>query len=215
MNRTVLPQSRLGAIVRILLVGFLALLLILPLSGAAARPRGSFGGGGRSFGGSFGGGGGGSFGGGRSSGGSFGGGGGSFGGSSRSGGSFGGGSGSRSFGGGSFGRSGSFGGGGGIARSSSGGYTYNYGGRMAPVRGYGGFSSYSFYWGAPSWYYWTPFHPAFYWGPPVYMNGYYQPGGFSFGHLFISLIFFAFLFWLIIRLLTRGGGGGVRYTTYR
>jgi hypothetical protein len=124
------------------------------------------------------------------------------------------GSGSRAAGGGSFGRSGSFGTSGGITRSTSGGYSYNYGGRSYPARGYGGWGGYSYYWGSPAWYYYTPFHPAFYWSPPVYMNGYYQPGGFSFGHLLISLIFFAFVFWLIIRLISRGGGG-VRYTSYR
>jgi hypothetical protein len=198
-------------------------------------------GGGGSFGrsGSFGGGGffggsgsrpsgGGSFGSGRSSSGSFGGsGGGSFGSQSRSSsGSFGGGSGSfgsgRSYGsGGSFGRSGSFGGsgslsGGSYSRSTN---TYVYQGRSYPVAPYyggmGGFwAGYSLgWWSSPSWYWWTPFHPAFYVNRPyVGPNGMVYPGGFSWTHFFIGIIFFLFILWLIGKLFFRNRG--VRYTTY-
>ena len=87
------------------------------------------------------------------------------------------------------------------------------GGISAPVRGYGGFRSYSFYWGAPSWYYYTPFHPAFYFHPPIYVNGYYEPGGFNFLNMIVSLFVFVFLIWLIGRMFT--GGRRVRYTTYQ
>ena len=181
------------------LAGFLALALTLDISPSFAQR------GGRSGGGSFGGGrsfgGGGSFGGGRSS----------TGGSS----SFGSGrssTGGSSFGGGgsSFGRSGSFNRG--VSRSTTG---YNFTssrGVTAPVRGYGGFRSYSFYWGAPMWYYYTPFHPAFYFHAPMYSNGYYEPGGFNFLNSFISLLVFIFLIWLVIRLFSRSRGP--RYVTY-
>ena len=80
------------------------------------------------------------------------------------------------------------------------------------MRSYGGWGGYSYYWGSPAWYYWTPFHPAFYFNPPVYMNGYYEPGGFNFLHFLISIVFFLFIFWLIARLLF--GRRGVRYTSY-
>src|SRR5579862_9905590 len=141
----------------------------------AQRGRGSFGGGGHSFGG------GGGFGGGHS----FGGGGGSFGGSRPSGGgsfgshsSFGGGGGSfgRSSSGSSFSRSGGFGRSGSVSSSSMYRPSYSYSRPLftRPYYGsrynayyYGGWSDYSFYWGRPSWWYYTPFHPAFYWGAPV------------------------------------------------
>lgn len=220
---------------RFCLVCLLTLLLTFPLGVVNAQRRGgSFGGG--SFGGSrsFGGG---SFGGSRSSGGSFGGGsfggsrssgGGSFGGSSRSfgggsfgtsgtrsSGSFGSGSTSRSTGsGGSFGQSGSFGTQS-YTHSSSGygvGSTYGYRGSYYPTRSYGGWSDYSFYWGHPSWYYYTPFAPAFYYNPPVYVNGYMEPGGFNFLHFLLSMVFFVFLLWLVGKILF--GRKSVRYTTY-
>jgi hypothetical protein len=85
-------------------------------------------------------------------------------------------------------------------------------GIAAPVRGYRGFNSYSFYWGAPAWYYYTPFHPAFYFRPPVYVGGYYEPGGFNFLNFFLSIFIFIFLIWLVIRIFS--GGRGPRYTTY-
>ncbi len=116
---------------------------------------------------------------------------------------------------GSFSRSGSF-------NSSRGGispgYTrssniYSYGGVSAPIRGYSGFHS-SYYWGAPRWYYWTPFHPAWYYYPPVYSGGYYEPGGFHLFHFLLSIFLFFVFMAIIIRLFRGGGGGGVRYTTY-
>lgn len=218
------------------IVCFLAALLALNVDIVAAQRRGgSFGGGsfggrsgsfGRSSGGSFGGG---SFSRGRSSGSSFGGtrssggGGGLFGGGRSSSGSFGG---TRSSGSGSFGRSGSFGSSGyGRSTSVAPSYasrtpvrtgTYTYQGRAVPAHYYGGWSGYSFYWGAPMWYYWTPFHPAFYFSPPVYYGGTMYPGGFNWLHLFLGVVFFilflGFLLWLF------GSMGGrrkrIRYTTY-
>lgn len=205
---------------------FMAAVLLLPLDALAQRRGGSFGGGGRSFSSgrsSFGGFGGGST---RSSFGSgstrssFGSGStrGSFGGGSTRG-SFGGirsGSGSTRVGSGSFGSgTNRFGGprtftstqsrggspfaprGGTFSRS---GYSY-YGGyhyyNGLVIHSYGGWGS---YWFHPAWYYWTPFHPAFYYGSPVMVNGYYEPGGFSFMRMMIGVLFFIFIVWLISRL---------------
>lgn len=93
------------------------------------------------------------------------------------------------------------------------------GGIVAPVRGYGGFRSYSFYWGAPVWYYHTPFHPAFYFHPPVYVagpgGGYYQPGGFNFMNLILGIVLIGILGILFFVVILRGifrlfGGGGSR-----
>lgn len=198
-------------IARTLTVLTLATVLLSGAVGAFAQRGGgrSFGGGGggRSFGG-----GGGSFGGSRS----FGGGSGSAGGTR----SFGGSNGSSTrgglgSGGSSFGRSGSFNNSGGISRGySRSTNTYSSpGGISGPVRGYGGFRSYSFYWGAPAWYYYTPFHPAFYFHPPIYSGGYYESGGFNFMNLILSVLVFVFLIWLIARLFR--GGRGVRYVTYQ
>jgi hypothetical protein len=200
-----------------LLLAFTALLFTAPL--AMARP-GSFGGGfhGGSFGRSSG-----SFGGSRSYGGFFGGRSSSFSGTRSYGGSFGrsgsyGGTygGSRSYSsstrsyGGSFGRTGAFGRGPSYTHSSS----YIYRGHVYPAHYYGGWSDYSFYWGAPHWYYYLPFHPAFYYYPPyVGPGGYYYPGGFNWFHLFISLAVFGLILWFITRLIFRGFGG-TRYTSY-
>lgn len=178
----------------------------------APRGGGSFGGGGGR--GSFGGGGGG---------GSFGGGGRSFG-SGGGGGSFGGARSSSS--GGSFGRSGAMGGGG-YVRSSSvrpsyassrSLYTrpYYYGGGYYPAHYYGGWSHYSYYWGSPAWYFWTPFHPAFFYGPPVIYGGEMYPGDFLWSRLLIGILVWFFIIWLLVRLFRGGGGGGrVRFTSYR
>lgn len=191
---------------------------------------GSFGGG-RSFGGSFGGGsrssgsfGGGSFGGSsRSSGGSFGGGRSGFGSSSRSsGGSFGGSRSSSSSG--SFGRSGSFGGSGFTRSTSRPSYygqrpvstrTYYVGGVGYPGYSYGFWSGYSLGWamGAP-WYYYTPFSPYFYFHRPVMYEGALYPGGFNWLNFFISLLFFGFLIWLMVRIFSGGRGKRIRYTNY-
>ena len=222
-------------------VALLTLLLALDFGPSQAQRRGGGGGGsfggGRSSGGfgRSGGFGGGSFGGGRSSGGSFGGGSGGYSSSGRSSrGSFGGGSGGYSSGGRSssapgvnngatFGRKGSFGSSGIVSSTTTRpGYynrtplttsNYYYNGSYYPAYGYGGWGSrYSYAWGSPAWYYWTPFHPAFYYSPPVYYNGVVYPGGFSWTHLLLSLLFFAVVFWIVARLLFRRGG--VRYTTY-
>lgn len=204
-------------------------IMLTSLSPTWAYPRGSFGGGGRSFGG-------GGFGGGRSfGGGSFG--GGSFGGGrSFGGGSFGGGftrstpssvpSSSR-IGSSSFGRSGGFGNSGrinstSIAPPSYRGVPYTsrstvmFGGSYHPAYYYGGFGDYSYSWLHPAWYYWMPFHPAFYYNPPVYYGGGYYPGEFSFTRLIIGILLIWFIFWLLGRLFFGGGGSkNVRYTMYR
>lgn len=87
-----------------------------------------------------------------------------------------------------------------------------YGGGWVPAYHYGGWSAFSFYWGAPAWYYWTPFHPAFYWQAPVYYNGGVYPGGFDWFHLLLGLVFWVFIIWLISRIFFRKKG--VRYTSY-
>ena len=67
------------------------------------------------------------------------------------------------------------------------------------IHGYGGYGS---YWFHPAWYYWMPFHPAFFYGPPVMVNGYYEPGGFSFLRLILAICIFMVLFWIIARLFS-------------
>jgi uncharacterized membrane protein YhaH (DUF805 family) len=72
----------------------------------------------------------------------------------------------------------------------------NYNGVRTPVHSYGGGSAYSFYWNQPSWYYHTPFHPAYYYSPPVMYNGAVYPGAFSltrfiFGLFWLTLFVFA------------------------
>jgi hypothetical protein len=59
-----------------------------------------------------------------------------------------------------------------------------------------------------------PFHPAFYFGGPTYVadGGYYAPGGFSFIRLIFGLIFFAFVFWLVIKIFSGFGRRNIRYT---
>lgn len=197
VNRTL---NRTATVLKYVSTGLVALLLAFPVLPVNAQ-RGSFRGGGSSFG--------------RSSSG-FGGGGGGFGRSSSSG-SFGrsntgssfGNSPSRSSSSGSFGRSGTFGSQS-YTGSSSPVQSYSYGGRNYSAHYYGGYGD---YWYHPSWYYWMPFHPAFYYNAP-YMgsDGYYYPGGFSFMRLLEGLLVFAFVIWLISRIF--GGGKGVRYTTY-
>lgn len=221
--------------VALLLTALLAFDVSLALAqrGGFRGGGGSFGGGGRSFGGSFGGSrSSGSFGGSRSSGslggsprssgGSFGG-SGSVGGSSRSsGGSFGG---SRSSGNsGSFGRGGAFGGG--IRTTTSrpstfgqrpvSSRTYYVNGTPYIGHSFGFWSGYSLGWamGAP-WYYHTPFSPYFYFHRPVIYQGALYPGGFNWVNFFISLLFFGFLIWLVVRIFSGGGRGKrIRYTNY-
>ena len=201
--------ARLG--VACLLAGILAFSLNLNSVSAQRRGGGGFGGG--SFG--------------RSSGG-FGGGGGGFGGG---GGSFG--RGSSSYSGGSFGRSGGFeaavpaaarrevsdvpaaGAVSGAAAVSARKVTpARRGASRRHVSGtplYGG--GYSYYWGSPAWYYYTPFHPAFYYYPPyVGPDGAYYGGGFNFMHFLFSLLIFGGIIWLISKLFF--GRKGVRYTSY-
>jgi len=220
------------------------LIFALAMPIMAQRRGGSFGGGGRSFGGgSFGGGGGSrSFGGG------------SFGSRSSSSSSFGGGSprsssssfgrpstsssGSSSFGrsnSSSFGRTGSFGSSGRINStsinsrlpSSYSGYSYvpstriYYGGSYYPTYGYGGFwSGYSLGLISSPWTHWMPFSPAFYVDPPYYDGTAYYAGGFSFTRFLIGIVFIIVIFWIIgkiFRNLFGGGGGGrrVKYTVYK
>jgi len=47
-----------------------------------------------------------------------------------------------------------------------------------------------------------PFHPAFFYGAPVYVNGYYEPGGFSFFRLILAICIFMVLFWIIARIFS-------------
>ena len=88
------------------------------------------------------------------------------------------------------------------------------GGGYYPANYYGGWGDYSYYWMRPSWYYYTPFHPAFYYGAPVMYNGMYYPGSFSWGHLLISILFFVFIIWLLAKIFGGGGGRRVKYTSY-
>jgi len=181
-------RSRFKGVLQAILAGVIAIAVACPLLPAAAQRRS--GGGGGSF---------------SRSGSGFG--GGSF---NRSGSSFSGGSVGRgnvgSSSSGSFNRGGAFG-----SRSytgSSSGSSYFYGGRSAHY--YGGYGD---YWYHPAWYYWTPFHPAFYFGAPyIGSDGYYHPGGFSIIRLFMSLVFFVFVLWLIVKIFF--GSKSVRYTTY-
>jgi len=193
----------------------LVLAFSFTLEGASAQRRGSFGGGGSSFGRSSGGSyGGGSFG--RSGGSSFGSSSGGFSSGSSRGGSFGSSSSGGSFGrsgsygssssGGSFGRSGSFGSPG-YTRSSGGGY-----GTYQGVRAYG-YGGPSYYWGSPAWYYYTPFHPAFYYNPPYLgSDGIYYPGGFNIIHFLITLVLFVGVLALIGKIFF--GRKRVQYRTY-
>jgi hypothetical protein len=75
--------------------------------------------------------------------------------------------------------------------------TYHYGGM------FGGFYDYSYAWGSPSWYYYTPFHPAFFFSPPYYYGGNYYPGEFSFFRLILGIGIFVLLIWLIMKLFSR------------
>ena len=128
---------------------------------------------------------------------------------------------------GGFGRTGSFGASNGINRgySRSTNMYVASNGISAPVRGYGGFRSYSFYWGAPAWYYHTPFHPAFYYHPPVYVGtpglggGYYEPGGFNFMNLILGIVIIGILglvfFFVVLRGIFRAiRGNSPRYQNY-
>jgi hypothetical protein len=94
-------------------------------------------------------------------------------------------------------------------------------GISAPVRGYSGFRSYSFYWGAPAWYYHTPFHPAFYFHPPVYVGtpglggGYYEPGGFNFMNLLLGIVIIGILGMVFFFFVLRGIFRAIRGNSLR
>ena len=192
-------------------------LLMMPLDMAGAQRRGGGGGGsfGRSGGSGFGRSGGSSSFGGRSGGSS------SFGGSSSSSNSF-----NRSNGG-SFGRSGSYGSNG-ISRSTSanrggsyaaGGNRYYAGGHYYPTYQHGGFwAGYSLgYWSSPSWYYYTPFHPAFYISRPyIGPDGMAYGGGLNFLNMFlgfVTLIVVMFVIFGLMKMMS-GRNRGVRYNSY-
>ncbi len=64
---------------------------------------------------------------------------------------------------------------------------YVYRGRPSVAAYRGGWSDYSYGWGAPRWYYYTPFSPFFYFHPPLYTNGVYVSGGFHWLRLFLTL----------------------------
>ncbi len=66
----------------------------------------------------------------------------------------------------------------------------------------------------PAWYYWVPFHPAFYYSPPVYYNGGYYPGDFSWFRFLLGIAIIIFIFWLIARLFRGGRGRRLKYTSY-
>ncbi len=76
---------------------------------------------------------------------------------------------------------------GGTTFNSYNSYSYGSYGYGRPMYS-GGFSDYSFYWSRPSWYYYTPFHPAFYYSPPIYTGGAYYGGGFSFFRFLMGLV---------------------------
>lgn len=173
-----------------------AVCLAMPQLSWAPGGRGSFGGGGRSFGG-------GSFG--RSSSSS-----GTFSRSSTSGGSFGrsGSFGSRTYTGTTT-RSGAFSGSRAVTPppilpSSASRSSYSWGGTTYRSVNYGGWSDYSYYWSPwhrTPWYYYTPFHPAFFYSPPYYASdGYYYPGGISFFRVIVGLAVFGFVIWLLFKL---------------
>ncbi len=86
-------------------------------------------------------------------------------------------------------------------------YSYGSYGYGRPVYG-GGWSDYSFGWSRPSWYFYTPFHPAFYYGPPVYTSGAYYPGGFSFFRFLFGLILIGGVIWVIVKVVSLFRGSG-------
>lgn len=61
-------------------------------------------------------------------------------------------------------------------------------------------------------YHWMPWHPSFYMNPPVYYNGAYYSGGFSFTRFIFGIVLIGFAVWLISKLFSKRK---VRYTTYR
>ena len=87
-----------------------------------------------------------------------------------------------------------------------------FGGGYYPAYHYGYWSGYSFYWGAPHWYYYTPFHPAFYWHQPMYYGDGYYPGGFNWLNLFIGLIVGPIVVIFVLGLMIRLFSGGRRLT---
>jgi hypothetical protein len=72
-------------------------------------------------------------------------------------------------------------------------HPYYYGGRPTNVYFGGGYSDYSFgYYGHP-YYAWMPWSPVYYYNPPIYANGGYVTGGFSFLHLLFGIVF-----WVVV-----------------
>ncbi len=94
------------------------------------------------------------------------------------------------------------------------GYGY-YGGSRVPAYGYGFFSGYSLGMLSNPWLHYAPWHPAFYYGRPMYYDGAYHAGEFSFFRLIFGIAIIVFVVWLIAKILRLIGGGGIKYTTYR
>jgi hypothetical protein len=65
------------------------------------------------------------------------------------------------------------------------------------------------------WTHYMPFHPGFYVNPPVYYNGAYYGGGFSFTRLLLGILIIGGVIWLFSRFI-RGGGGRrrIKYTNF-
>ena len=143
-------------------------------------------------------------------------------------------SGFRQPGSGSFGRSGQFGGSGRINSTSINGRTYTappgysgydmgrptviyQNGSSIPAFAGGFLGGYSVGMLSNPWTHWIPFHPGFYVNPPVYYNGAYYGGGFSFTRFLLGIIIIFVVIWFLGRLL-RGGGGGrgrnIKYTQF-
>ena len=49
----------------------------------------------------------------------------------------------------------------------------------------------------------TPFHPSFYYSPPIYENGGYYPGGFSFLKFLLGLVLILIIVYLIVAIVKK------------
>jgi hypothetical protein len=75
--------------------------------------------------------------------------------------------------------------------------------RPIVVRHYGGWGDYSYDWGAPRWYYYAPWHPAFYFHPPVLYGGAMYPGGVNYLNVLLGAICIAVVLALILRAMKK------------
>ena len=78
-----------------------------------------------------------------------------------------------------------------------------YGGQYGSAHYYGGFSDYSYGWVHPAWYMYTPFYPGFYYSPPIYQNGGYYPGGFSFLKFLLGLVLILIIVYLVVAIVKK------------